>query len=60
MDRVWSEGCTVTNAEVCEKTGWPIDIVVQQANGTKNAVYFLLNEELCFNAETEEEEPLGL
>lgn len=49
-------------AQCCETSGWPIDLQVQSSSDgqIRDAIYFLLNEELCFNAESGEEEPLGL
>jgi hypothetical protein len=58
----------------CEKTGWPIDITLsltgdrgvttadRRANPRlkKLALYFFLQEEVCFNAKTGIDEPLAL
>jgi hypothetical protein len=48
----------------CTRTGWPIDISIHSQSKLQHniphAVYFLLQEELCYNTTTKQEEPLGL
>ena len=46
----------------CEKTGWPIDLRIDGAKekGRNLALYFLLQEEMCFNVNSRSEEPLAL
>jgi hypothetical protein len=52
-------------ANSCDRTGWPIDISLRfrepkTGKTEQHAIYFLLQEELCYNANTQAEEPLGL
>jgi hypothetical protein len=44
----------------CDKTGWPIDLKVKSEDGKELALYFLLQEEMCLNVTTGQEEPLAL
>jgi len=71
----FEHGFHVRTAQVCEETGWPIDFsikrkdtVMPNANAegglkTKTnelSLYFLIQEEVCYNVKTRREEPLAL
>jgi len=46
----------------CSKSGWPIDLEISSLEGSsrKMALFFLLQEEMCYNLLTRREEPLAL
>jgi hypothetical protein len=74
IEASYNKGFRMHLTSKCQKTGWPIDISINQASndqvnehqtstashGKKLALYFFLQEEVCLNANEQSEEPLGL
>jgi hypothetical protein len=56
----YQSGLRVHLSRKCEKTGWPIDLTVKNEEGKELALYFLLQEEMCLNVTSGQEEPLAL
>lgn len=54
MEGTYDMGLHIQMASSCERTGWPIDISMHSragsSGGQPQAVYFMLQEELCYNA----------
>lgn len=62
IENSYDKGFRLQLTTKCEKTGWPIDISLNNndKNQKKLALYFFLQEEVCLNAKEQCEEPLGL
>ena len=56
----YQNGYRVHLSKKCDKTGWPIDLQVNNPSNNELALYFLLQEEMCLNVQSGQEEPLAL
>lgn len=63
MEATYEKNVHIQLATGCDQTGWPVDILLRSKTDRlqqPQALYFLLTEELCYNALTMKQEPLGL
>jgi hypothetical protein len=62
MEKSHANGYRMHITGKCEKTGWPIDISMSMMKNPtrKMALYFFLQEETCYNAHSQSDEPLAL
>ena len=58
----YEKGYRVHLSKKCEKTGWPMDLKINKIDDANKqvALYFLLQEEMCYDLSTGVEEPLAL